>query len=210
MCFLTSGALSEICVQISFARHASSADSLAACIWSKSELRSGSTYYQRPKNTPAWEAWSLRGGDVDVFQKKRIRKFVPDSRCWTKAHQRRSRKVAASALFNRVLTLSKAEPERDPGPLLLTCSQLVFSCRVVEDSYFCEHSLWLPWTHRGASFSASQRRGSLCICLGTMGALTDSELLAACLPFLKGDSSEQARKVLAVLAFQSSKLFEAS
>jgi len=70
-------------------------------------LTNGSTYYQRPKDSPAWEA-----------------------------HQRRSRKVAASPLFNRVLTLSK-------------------------DSYFCEHSLWLPWTHRG-----------------TMGALTDSELLA--------------------------------
>mmetsp|Transcript_1421 Transcript_1421/g.3294 ORF Transcript_1421/g.3294 Transcript_1421/m.3294 type:complete len:767 (-) Transcript_1421:227-2527(-) len=70
-------------------------------------LTSGSTYYQRPKNSPAWEA-----------------------------HQRRARKLAANPLFNRVLTLSK-------------------------DSYFCEHSLWLPWTHRG-----------------TMGALTDSELLA--------------------------------
>lgn len=70
-------------------------------------LTSGSLYYQRPKDSPAWEA-----------------------------NQRRSRKIANIPLFTRVLTLSK-------------------------DSYFCEHPLWLPWYHRG-----------------TMGALTDSELLA--------------------------------
>lgn len=67
---------------------------------------SGSLYYQRPKDTPAWEA-----------------------------NQKRSRRIASIPLFHRVLTLSK-------------------------DSHFCEHTLWLPWYHRG-----------------TMGALTDSELL---------------------------------
>lgn len=70
-------------------------------------LTSGSLYYQRPKDTPPWEA-----------------------------NQRRSRKIASIPLFARVLTLSK-------------------------DSYFCEHPPWLPWYHRG-----------------TMGALTDSVLLA--------------------------------